>query len=67
MEIQSEIIAELWASRPRYVVVSSKSDSVEEPNESARSSGVTVLDQYIRANYRAVAAFGSLTILEHRT
>jgi hypothetical protein len=66
IEIQSEIIAELRTSRPRYVVLSSKWDNVEEPNESARSSGVTVLDQFIRANYRAVAAFGALTILESR-
>jgi hypothetical protein len=66
MEIQSEIIAELRTSRPRYVVLSSTWDNVEEPNESAHSSGVTVLDQFIRAHYRAAAAFGALTILESR-
>jgi hypothetical protein len=65
MEVQSEMVNELQ-SRPRYVVLSSEWDNVNEPNESARSSGVTVLDQYIRANYRGVAAFGPLTVLEHQ-
>ena len=66
LEIQSEIINELQMRRPRYVVLTSKWDSVKEPNESAHSSGVTVLDQYIRTNYRAVAEFGPISILEIR-
>jgi len=66
IEIQSEIVGELQMRRPRYVVLNSEWDDVEEPNESAHSSGVTVLDQYIRRNYHAVAAFGPMTILEHR-
>jgi hypothetical protein len=66
IEIQSEIVGELQTRRPRYVVLTSKWDSVEEPNEGAHSSGVLVLDQFIRANYYTVAAFGPITILEHR-
>jgi hypothetical protein len=66
MEIQSHMVGELQTRRARYVVLSSKWDNVEEPNESARSSGVTLLDQYIRTNYRAVAAFGPISILERR-
>jgi hypothetical protein len=66
MEIQSEMVAELQTRRPRCLVLSSEWDNVEEPNESAHSSGVTVLDQFIRAYYRAVATFGTLTILESR-
>ncbi len=65
MEIQSEMVVELQTRRPRYVVLSSDWDNAEEPNDSAQSSGVTVLDQYIRTNYRAVAAFGRTTILEN--
>jgi hypothetical protein len=65
MEIQSEIVGELQMRRPRYVVLSSEWDNVQEPNDSAHSSGVTVLDEYIRANYHAVSAFGPITILEH--
>ena len=60
------MIGELQTRRPRYVVLSSEWDNAEEPNESARSSGVTVLDQYIRTNYRAVATFGPISILERR-
>lgn len=65
-EIQSEMVGELQTRRPRYVVLSSEWDNFEMPNESARSSGVTILDEYIRTNYRAVAAFGPISILEHR-
>jgi hypothetical protein len=67
IEIQSEMAGELQERHPRYVVLSSEWDNIEEPNESARSSGVTVLDQYIHANYRAVAAYGPVTILEYRS
>ena len=67
IEIQSEMVGELQTRRPRYVVLSSRWDSVEEPNESAHSSGVTVLDQFIRANYETVATFGPITIREHRS
>jgi hypothetical protein len=66
MEIQSEMVGELQTRRPRYVVLSSEWDNSEEPNESARSSGVTILDQYIHMNYRAVTAFGPISILERR-
>jgi uncharacterized membrane protein YqaE (UPF0057 family) len=66
MEIQAEMVGEFQTRRPRYVVLDSEWDNVDEPNESAHSSGVTVLDQFIRAHYRVVAAFGALTILESR-
>jgi hypothetical protein len=39
-------------------------EGLREPNDSAKDSGVTVLDEYIRANYRRATAFGSFTILE---
>jgi hypothetical protein len=65
-EIQSEIVTELQASRPRYVVLTSEWDNWEEPNESAHSSGVNLLDQYIRANYRVVASFGTTSILHYQ-
>ena len=65
-EVQEEIIAELQMRRPRYVVLSSEWDNVKEPNESAHSSGVKILDEYIRTNHHAVAAFGLMTILERR-
>jgi hypothetical protein len=66
LEIQTEMVGELQMHRPRYAVLSSEWDDVQEPNESSRSSGVTVLDQFIRSNYSAVAAFGPITILKRR-
>jgi len=60
------MVGELQTRQPRYVVLSSEWDDVEVPSESARSSGVTVLDEYIRTNYHAVAAFGPISILERR-
>ena len=66
LEIQTEMVGELQTRRPRYIVLSSESEDVEEPNESSRSSGVTVLDQFIHANYSTVAAFGPITILGRR-
>jgi hypothetical protein len=65
-EIQSEIIGELQMRRPRYVVLSSQWENVREPNKSALSSGVNLLDQFIHANYRGVANFGTTAILEYR-
>jgi L-lactate utilization protein LutB len=65
-EIQSEIVTELQANRARYVVLTSEWDDWMEPNESARSSGVRLLDQYIRANYRIVASFGTTSILQYQ-
>jgi Dolichyl-phosphate-mannose-protein mannosyltransferase len=65
-EIQSEIVAELQRARPRYIVLNSRWDNVNEPNESARSSGVKTLDQYIGANYQVVASFGTISVLQYQ-
>jgi hypothetical protein len=42
-------------------------DYKQEPNESASSSGVTLLDDFIRAQYKLVAIFGSWGICELKT
>ena len=59
-EIQGEMIAELEAHRPRVVVLDSL--GYEEPNSSRLSSGVTLLDDYIRSRYRLGATFGSIQV-----
>jgi hypothetical protein len=38
-------------------------DDQREPNDSALSSGVTLLDDYIRQAYQPVATFGVNTVL----
>lgn len=61
--VQAEMVAELRAQRLTYVVLDADWDDVAEPNESARSSGVTLLDDYLRAAFRPVFAAGALTVL----
>jgi len=62
--IQREIVAELARKRPRFIVLNSEWDEEAEPNASARSSGVTILDGYIRGRFTPVATFGTITVLQ---
>ena len=67
VDIQREIINELEANNTRIVVLDSRMDDMAEPNESARSSGVTLLDDYIAAHYQEFARFGTTVELERRS
>lgn len=64
--IQSQMTAELEKSAPRYIVLDAEWDNVREPNESALSSGVTALDDYIARTYSPVVEFGTYRILERK-
>ena len=46
-EIQKQMIRDLEHTRPPFIVLDSEFEKVNEPNDSARSSGVTLLDDYI--------------------
>jgi hypothetical protein len=61
-EIQAEIIDDLKRNHVRWVVRDASFDEMNEPNGSAKSSGVTLLDQYLESNYRPVAASGKVAI-----
>jgi hypothetical protein len=61
-DIQAAIISDLQRNRVRWVVRDASFDKVDEPNGSAHSSGVTLLDRYLDANYREVAASGEVAI-----
>jgi hypothetical protein len=61
-DVQQQMIEDLKRNRPPYIVVDAEFDQVREPNDSANSSGVTLLDDYIRNNYRPVATFGTETV-----
>jgi hypothetical protein len=61
-EIQKEMAHELAANAPPYIVLDSEFVSVREPNDSSRSTGVTLLDEYIRSKYRLVQTFGILSV-----
>jgi hypothetical protein len=62
LEVQREIVNDLEAYQVRYIVLSDAFDGVIEPNASALSSGITLLDDFIRGNYRVVERFGVYTI-----
>ena len=63
VDIQREIIAELRARNVRVVVLESNWDGVAEPNDSAKSSGVHLLDEYIRQSYIPIRTYGNVTVL----
>jgi hypothetical protein len=65
--IQRQIVGELQRVHPKLVVLDTRWDGISEPNDSALSSGVTLLDDYIRQTYEPVATFGTLTILRAKT
>ncbi|MCE9651306.1 MAG: hypothetical protein K8R18_16925 [Parvibaculum sp.] len=60
--IQSAMLEEFKARPPVYVVLDSAWDNVTEPNDSAVSSGITLLDDYLRDRYAPVASYGAFTI-----
>lgn len=65
-DIQQEMIGELEQNRPPYAVLDSEFQDVREPNGSAMSTGVHLLDDYLAAHYMTVCRFGELTIMKRR-
>jgi hypothetical protein len=65
-DIQNAMVAELERQAVRYVILSPEWDNVMEPNASALSSGVTVLDDYIRLHYEKVEQYGPISVLARR-
>ena len=61
--VQREIIANLRASRALVIRDSESITAAPEPNRAGQSSGVTLLDDWLAANYRVVARFGAWTLL----
>jgi len=65
-DIQRRMIDDLIKSKVRLIAIDSRFDDVNEPNDSARSSGAHLLDNFIGNHYSNVARFGSITILARR-
>lgn len=61
-DIQAEMVQDLTSHNVRTLLLNSEFDDVEEPNASAVSSGVTLLDDYIRQHYKPVETFGTLSV-----
>jgi len=62
--IQELIVEDLEYSRPKFVVLDSEWEDIREPNASAISSGVFLLERYIALHYRKVATYGTMTVCE---
>jgi hypothetical protein len=61
--IQNEMVSEFESKKPQFVVLESRWDDWREPNASSLSSGVTILDDYIRLHYVSVRQYGTLSVL----
>lgn len=60
--VQREMIGELKKRKVHWIVRDASWEDRREPNASSISSGVTVLDEFIEANYRPVARAGALSL-----
>ncbi|MHB8271944.1 ArnT family glycosyltransferase [Bradyrhizobium sp.] len=65
-DIQADMVAELERQAVRTIVLTSEWDNVMEPNASAQSSGVTILDDYIRTHYDKVEQYGPISVLARK-
>jgi hypothetical protein len=63
-DIQTQIVKDLETTAPPYIVLDSEFDLMHEPNDSSKSSGVMLLDDYIHQKYRLVETFGEMSILK---
>jgi hypothetical protein len=61
--IQESIVAQLKREDVKYIVLWNQVDNSMEKNDSSKSSGVFILDDYIKANYKGVKSFGFYSIL----
>ena len=66
-DVQAQMIEELRAAPLAYVVRDGQWDFVTESNDSALSSGVTALDDYLDDHFEPVFRAGSLTVLRPRS
>ncbi|AFM24213.1 glycosyltransferase family 39 protein [Desulfomonile tiedjei] len=63
LPVQKEIIEALSRHNVQWIVLVDIKQSTE-PNASSVSTGITILDEFIRENYRSVAQFGIYHILK---
>ena len=66
-DVQAQMIHELEMNAAPYVVLDSEFERMNEPNDSSRKSGVTLLDDYIRNKYEQVETFGILSVWKRRS
>jgi hypothetical protein len=66
-DIQTQMVHELERNAPPYIVLDAEFDLVREPNDSSKSSGVTLLDDYIHEKYQPEETFGTMSVWQRRS
>ena len=66
-DVQADIVRELEAQTVRYALITAEWDHVNEPNESSRSSGVHLLDTYLREHFVVEQKYGAISVLARRS
>lgn len=64
--IQREMVSEMKRTPPAFVILNGRDLEGDEPNASRFSSGVFVLDDYIRSHFVEVQRFGAIRVLSRR-
>lgn len=64
--IQAEMISEMENNPPKMIILDERWDKVEEPNLSKTSSGVNLLDDYLKNKYAEKIRFGPIRILAYK-
>jgi hypothetical protein len=65
--IQTQMVQELNLNAPPFIVLDSEFDGRREPNDSSKSTGVTLLDEYIQHKYQHVRTIGHMAIWQRVT
>lgn len=63
---QMDIINDLDRTRPNYIVLWALASISNESNESSISSGVFLLDNYIKERYEPIKKFGNYIVLQRK-
>lgn len=62
--VQKEMMAELEKTKPPLVLLDSEFSAIVEPNDSSKSSGVYLLDNYLHLHYKVTQSFGKMQVAE---
>jgi hypothetical protein len=65
--VQREMIADIERNNVKYVVLTAMFEGAEEPNDSSLSTGVTLLDDYLRTHYQIMNTIGAYRIYVRRS
>lgn len=66
-EVQRQIIDELIANKVVYVILYAGADNIREPNKSAESTHVTLLDRFLSEEYQEEVRFGMYSVRRRKT